>query len=100
MKPFSIFFFSLLLLAGNELLAQERNEIFDKQTKITWLGLDFTAAMFIGDADKFSSEDEIHKLMVSWNDLMVSELEKFDIGMTFDKIKIENALDITIAQNK
>jgi hypothetical protein len=79
--------------------AQEMQDIFNRTTKITWLGIDFTAAKFIGDRERFGSTSDVQHLITGWNDLMLNEREKFDLAASIDKIKTEDVFDVTKEHN-
>jgi hypothetical protein len=79
--------------------AQSLNGIFDKNVPITWLALDFTGALFIGDRDKYGSSSDVKFLIKSWNDLMEREREKYDVGKPLGKPHVENKIDITRNHN-
>jgi hypothetical protein len=79
--------------------SQQMQDIFDRKTKITWLGLDFTGAKFIGDRERFGSTSDVQHLLESWNDLMVKERPKFDVAAAIDKLKVEDALEVTKEHN-
>jgi hypothetical protein len=92
----------LLLCVGiaNFGLAQTAKDVFDEKTPITWLGLDFTGAKFAGDREKIGSEEDLHKLMTAWNNLMINEPEKFDVGKALHRLPLKQAVDIAIAHNE
>lgn len=79
--------------------AQEMQEIFDPKGKVTWLGLDFTGARLIGDRERLGSTSDVQHLIVSWNDLLIKEKEKYDIGLAIDKVKVEEAIEVTKENN-
>jgi hypothetical protein len=79
--------------------AQEMQDIFDKESKITWLGLDFSNARFIGDRERFGSTSDALHLIESWNDLMIKEKEKFNIARAIAKTQVEDALAVTREHN-
>ena len=62
--------FSLTVLPA---LSQTKAQVFDGQTPITWLGLDFTQAKFIGAPVDYGKADEVnnerisHFFTRSWN---------------------------------
>jgi hypothetical protein len=58
-------FFAAAILSIQVLLvrAQPQNSIFEDDTPVTWLGLDFTRASLIGDSDKFRSDTVIYNFM-------------------------------------
>jgi hypothetical protein len=87
------------LLIAFTVSAQEMQDIFNRKANITWLGLDFSGAKFIGDRERFGSHSDVHLLMGAWNDLLLKEADKFDIGLAIDKIKVEEDFSITKSHN-
>jgi hypothetical protein len=79
--------------------AQEMQDIFDKNTKITWLGLDFTGAKLIGDRERLGSTSDVMHLIEAWNDLIIKEREKFDVAKAIQKDKVIEALDVAKEHN-
>lgn len=80
--------------------AQTINDIFDPNTTITWLGLDMTGAIFIGDREKYGSQSDVANLIKSWNDLIEREKDKFDIELMLHKqTPVQFKLDVTRAHN-
>ncbi|HWC53013.1 MAG TPA: hypothetical protein VG676_05475 [Chitinophagaceae bacterium] len=79
--------------------AQEMQDIFDRKASVTWLGLDFTGARFIGDRERFGSASDVQHLIEAWNDLLITESTKFDVAAAIDKIKTEDAIDVTKDHN-
>lgn len=86
-------------LASGVSLAQQMQDIFDRNTKITWLGLDFTGARIIGDRERLGSLSDVQHLIEAWNDLMISESSKFDVAAAIDKIRTTDAIDVTKDHN-
>lgn len=80
--------------------AQSVNDIFDPQATVTFLGLDMTGALFIGDRAKYGSQSDIQTLIRSWNDLLEREKDKFNVqAMLRKKIPVEYKLDVTKNHN-
>ena len=90
----------ILIGLSSQLFAQQKRDIFDPKIKMTWLGLDFTEAKIIGDAEKFQSESDTRKLIMAWNNLMINEAEKFDVGKALQRAPLPQAIPITIAHNE
>jgi hypothetical protein len=88
-----------MTLSGGILCAQDMAAIFDRKTSVTWLGLDFTGAKLIGDRERLGSISDVQHLVEAWNDIMVKESEKYDVALAIDKIKVENALEVTKEHN-
>jgi hypothetical protein len=81
-------------------LAQNAKEVFDPKTSLIWLGLDFTGTKFIGDQEKLGSADDVHKLITAWNNLMINEPEKFDVGEALHRPALKQDINIAIAHNE
>ncbi|MEQ8304692.1 MAG: hypothetical protein RIB47_14960 [Cyclobacteriaceae bacterium] len=92
-----VLWFSLLFKCSS--LAQSIEEVFNSEIPLTWLGLDFTGAKFIGDQDSFGSVEDMVEKIEAWNVLMENEYEKYNIGEAFYKKTIYKAFEITKAHN-
>ena len=79
--------------------AQERNDVFDLKTKVTWLGLDFSQAKLLGDREKLGSESDIRNLIEAWNNLLIKEADKYNVAAAIDRKSVENAIEVTIEHN-
>ncbi|HWK03001.1 MAG TPA: hypothetical protein VNS58_05195 [Puia sp.] len=72
---------------------------------ITWLGLDFSQAKFIGPASQFKDAGEItndefrDKYTVSWNQLFIDEQKKFNVAEMVHRPDVKYALDVTNKAN-
>jgi hypothetical protein len=89
-----------IAVSGFGLKAQTVNDIFEPNTTITWLGLDMTGAIFIGDREKWGSQSDIQNTIKSWNDLFYREKEKFNVtAMLKKKTPVEFKLEITQNHN-
>lgn len=88
-----------LLFVASIAVAQDRSDVFNENAKITWLGLDFSQAKLIGDREKLGSESDIRHLVEAWNNLIVTEGEKFDIALAIDKKKINKNIQPTLDNN-
>jgi hypothetical protein len=80
--------------------AQSAKDIFNESTPILWLGLDFTGAKFVGDREKIGNQDDLHKLMTAWNNLVINEPDKFDVGKALHRLPLKQNVDIAIAHNE
>ena len=73
--------------------------------EITWLGLDFSQAKFIGPASQFKDAGEItsdefrDKYTVSWNQLFIAEPKKFDVAEMVHRPSVTYALEVTAKAN-
>ena len=99
--------FSALLIAGitSGASAQTKENIFDGSTEITWLGLDFTQAKYIGSAMQFKDAGEItnaqfrDKYAPGWNQLFLNEPKKFEVAAAVHRSEVKYALDVTEKAN-
>lgn len=89
----------ILVFVASIAVAQDRSDVFREDAKITWLGLDFSQAKLIGDREKLGSESDIRHLIEAWNNLIVTEGEKFDIAVAIEKKKIEKNIQATLDNN-
>lgn len=93
---------ALLILTGCfTLKAQERNDIFDPKTKVTWLGIDFSGHKFIGDRERLGSESDMRHLIDAWNDLIIKEADKYNIADAIGRraSTFANEIDVTKEHN-
>ena len=92
-----VFIFAIMLTMPA--FAQTKSEIFDPNSEVTWLGLDFSAAKFIGDRERLGSESDLHHLLDALNELMVKEADKYNVAAALQKKKVEYATDVTTEHN-
>jgi hypothetical protein len=91
---------AVILILNTTLFAQNQNDVFNNNTPISWLGLDFSEALLIGDTEKFKDDQTIKDFITSLNALMISEADKYNIAEVFQKTKVENAVEVTDEQNR
>lgn len=70
---------------------QSIEELRDSES-ITWFGIDFSQARFIGKYDFKSPWELKDKLIPEWNQVVLREPEKYDISKYFSKPKVEMEL--------
>lgn len=90
-------------------MAQKNNRnsesIIRSDEPITWLGLDFTQARFIGAATQWKDAGEISdaqmrdKYIPDWNDLFEREQKKYDVAKYVNRNSVAYATDVTSRQN-
>ncbi|MBK7426876.1 MAG: hypothetical protein IPI60_07515 [Saprospiraceae bacterium] len=90
MKSF-IAVFSLLLITSAPLHAQSIKDVFDKNTKVVFLGLDFTRVKIIGEPLS-KTEDIVAKQFTLINEKFVNERKKFDLNKVFNKPNLSTAI--------
>ncbi len=96
-KLYAVIFFIGLSQA---VFAQRARDMFSPQTTITWLGIDFSQARFIGDYNKFRTEADARRLMEALNELMIIEKAKYDVGKMLLKQNVYLKLEVTKDHNK
>jgi hypothetical protein len=87
------------ILLSSSTFAQNKSDVFDPNTQITWLGLDFTGAKFIGDRERLGSESDLHHLLDALNELMVKEADKYNVAAALKRNTVDIAIEITAEQN-
>lgn len=88
-----------LLVVSIQLNAQTARDVFKSGTPVTWLGLDFTEARFIGDRERLGSHSDVLHLMEAINQLIINEPTKYDIAEAIERTRIEKAINITSNRN-
>lgn len=97
LKP--ILFFAFLAISFG-LNAQDIKTILtDKESPITYYGIDFTKAVLIGDANA-NPTDIISRQFAGINDLMVNESDKYDIAGALKRSEIPSNLSIVAKRNE
>lgn len=98
--------FSLFLLPFLS-FGQQLEDLFQKSdTKITWLGIDFSHVKLIGDFNQFAEwgtqgvESVRNNYFPSWNDLVYKEYKKYDVAGMFRKENMVLNTDFIYALNK
>ena len=90
----------ILMLISSSLVAQTtRSDVFVNTNKVTWLGLDFTEAKFLGDRERYGSESDMRKLLEAWNNFFIIEADKYNIAACIDRPKVEKEISVTLDHN-
>lgn len=99
-KIFRQVFLSTILFIGiiSPLLAQTIDDVFLPETPITYLGIDFSEARYLGDPGTVSRE-EMKVMTLKINYLIIAEPEKFDLRKTFSKNTVKPNLSLTTRIN-
>ncbi|MFT3739416.1 MAG: hypothetical protein QM786_11710 [Breznakibacter sp.] len=87
-------FLFMFLMGGLTLSAQKTIADVFATGEVVWYGLDFTNTKFVGvyGSGAGTAEDIKKNLMPSWNNLIISEPGKYDLGTTFKKHPVINDL--------
>lgn len=95
--------FVCLMVAGNTFA--QKPDLFDANTPITWLGLDFSQMKFIGQASQWKDAGEItnsqlrDKYFPGWNEFFVKEKDKYKVADAVRRTEVDYAIDVTDKAN-
>ena len=83
-----------------QLSAQKTKSDVFNSTDIVWYGLDFSEVKLVG-SEGFTNPPEIkNRYFNSWNQLFVTERDKYNLQETFKKKNVEYNLDVVEERNK
>jgi len=91
--------FMLSILLTLPVFSQDKSDVFNPSTDITWLGLDFSGAKFIGDRERLGSESDIRHLIDAINELMITEADKYNVAAAIQRQTVDNEIEITNEHN-
>ena len=89
----------LSILLTSPVFGQDKGDVFNPSTEVTWLGLDFSGAKFIGDRERLGSESDIRHLLDAINELMINEADKYNVAAAIQKQTVDNEIDVTMEHN-
>jgi hypothetical protein len=78
--------------------AQSASSVFNSN-EVTWFGLDFSNAKFIGPEGFSDPYEVVNRFFDSWNRLVVDEHKKYDIRKHFRKRHVEYDLSVIKDRN-
>jgi hypothetical protein len=96
---FNVLVFILSLLFFFPGLGQQKSDVFNTSTDVTWLGIDFSGAKLIGDRERLGSESDIRHLLDAINELLVKEADKYNVAAAIQKKQVQNRIDIANEHN-
>ena len=91
--------FILLIMLTLPGFSQTKSDVFNPSTQITWLGIDFSGAKFIGDRERLGSESDIRHLLDAINELMIKEADKYNVAAALKRKSVENVVEIANEHN-
>lgn len=103
MKKTSILSLFLSFLVVTAFAQSEKDVI--TANEITWFGLDFTKALFVGSFNQFAEAGETgsqqlkNKYIPAWNDLVINERQKFNLKEAYKKSSVIYEPDIAGKRN-
>lgn len=89
----------ILMLSSVAAWAQTKSDVFNPAAQITWLGLDFSGAKFIGDRERLGSESDIRHLLDALNNLLVKEYDKYNVAAALKRKSVEISVNVTKDHN-
>ena len=94
----SKYFFAITLILFVCLSYGQSNKTSLKTTEATWYGIDFTKAKMVGPGfnNPMAIRDQFFK---SWNELIIKENKKYDLGKFFKKKTVIFNIDSVISRN-
>lgn len=101
----NLFVLALATLLSINVLAQKKEDVFNADVPVTWLGLDFSQLKFIGDATQWQDAGEItnsqmrDKYFPSWNSLFVTEKDRYKVADAIRRTEVKYAIDVTEKAN-
>jgi hypothetical protein len=104
MKFFTSLLIAILGLAASA-NAQTKDDIFARKVPLTWLGLDFSQLYFVADMKEpgkvsgVSNEWLRDKHFKAWNDLFVTEEDKYDVAKATRRKDVMMDLEVTARVN-
>jgi hypothetical protein len=98
----TIKFFLVIIAFGLKIAnAQSLQDVFEQKT-MTWYGLDFSQAKFIGSFDPVTTENAAQirdDYFKSWNAVIINEKDKYDLSKFYDKSSVINDISEVQAIN-
>lgn len=69
-------------------------------SEVVWYGLDFTKARMIGSLGFTDPDDIADRFLKNWNQLIISENEKYDIAKFYSKKEVHYNIEMTNSRNE
>lgn len=88
-----------LFMSVSSVKAQTAKDVFDRETKLTYMGIDFTRARIIGDAGA-NTDDIVDHQYPNINQKVVNEPKKFDLAGAFKRSEVSTAIGPVNKRNK
>lgn len=93
----AVFIFGVFAFA--QVQAQSVKDVFNKENKIVFLGLDFTRVKIIGEPLS-KTDDIVAKQFTLINQKFVNERKKFDLNKVFNKPNLSTAIGMVNKRNE
>jgi len=100
MKKTLFIFIYLLFTVSSSSFAQGISDILNSsKSEILFIGLDFTHCNFVGSEGFTDPKAIVERIIPAWNNLFITEKEKYDLAKTFQKQSFEYDLSYVGEQN-
>ena len=86
------------LTLNKSVIAQSNADIFQSATPVMWMGIDFSAARYLGDPGTVDNYEMI-QLFTKINLLILNEPEKYNLNKTFYKSTVTPNLEMVQKRN-
>ncbi len=92
---------ALFILIGNLWFSCHAAGPFQVTDELVWFGIDYTLVKFIGTPDQFSDLPKIQSYYFrSWNELILTEKDKYDLNSAFSMATIHYNMENTILRSE
>jgi hypothetical protein len=92
-------FHSLLLVFFSLLLINPLASAQTTSKPLTWLGIDYSKAKFVGAAG-FANPADLPRFLLAWNDFVITEPDKYDVKKALKTSDVTIDLTATYAVNE
>lgn len=92
-------FFSLILPLLAFFSGAGTTDTPEKEETVIWIGIDYSAAKFVGLAG-FPEPGDLSKYLLAWNDFVITEPDKYDVKKALGVPAVKIDLSYTYAKNE
>ena len=92
-------FYSLILPFLAFFPSFEKDQLVNIDESVTWIGIDYSEAKFVGSAG-FTDPSDLPRFLLEWNDFVITEPDKYDVKKALGVPSVTIDLAFTYARNK
>lgn len=102
---FLVAFVAVLTTVSSGFAQATKADIFDTGKPLTWLGIDYSQAKFIGSEAAYKASGEVvnseftEKFIPAWNNLFIAEAKKYDVAKATHRATVTYAIDVAEKAN-
>lgn len=99
LNKLSVLIAFILFLGVKSVSAQTKEDLFAGTVDVTWLGLDFSQAKFIGEAAGFKDKGEVtngdmrDRYIPGWNMLFINEPKRYDVPKYTHRAEVKYGIE-------